>query len=198
MTRIIQRGAEAVLILNKNNLIKQRVEKHYRLKEIDIVLRKRRTKKEVKLLNKIDFSPKVIKSSEFDIEMEFIDGDLIKDVVDSLSKKERKKVCVEIGKKIAEMHDKNIIHGDLTTSNMILKDKVYFIDFGLGFVSRRFEDKAVDIHLLRQAFESKHYRTYDECFKAVLEGYKQSKNFKDVMKQLEKVELRGRYKGKNK
>ena len=97
------------------------------------------------------------------------------------------------------MHDKKIIHGDLTTSNMIVRDgRVYFIDFGLGFESMKFEDKAADLHLLRQALESKHYQHYNECFEAVIEGYKQSGNYKDVFKRLEKVELRGRYKGKNK
>ena len=129
--------------------------------------------------------------------MDFIDGELIKDVLDD--KKDKVEICEKIGKRIAEMHDKDIIHGDLTTSNMILKDdKIYFIDFGLGFVSAKVEDKAVDLHLLRQALESKHYRNYRECYDAVIEGYKQSKNYRDVMSRLDRVELRGRYKGKNK
>jgi len=197
MAKIIQRGAEAVLILNKNKIIKQRIKKNYRLKEIDESLRKKRTKKEVKLLKQIDFAPNVVNFDKFNIEMDFIDGELIKDVLDV--KKDKVEICKEIGKKIAEMHDKNIIHGDLTTSNMILKDnKIYFIDFGLGFTSAKVEDKAVDIHLLRQALESKHYRNYKECYDAVIEGYKQSENYKDVMKRLDRVELRGRYKGKNK
>lgn len=197
MTKIIQRGAEAVLIKDGNKLIKQRIEKGYRLKEIDISLRKRRTKKEVKLLNKVDFAPNVIKADNYNIEMEFIDGDLVKDIMDNISKSERKEICVKIGKNVAELHDENIIHGDLTTSNMIFKNnKVYFIDFGLGFISNKVEDKAVDLHLLRQAFGSKHYRNCEESFKNVILGYKQSKNYRDVLKRLEKVEVRGRYKGK--
>ena len=199
MSKIIARGAEAVLVLNKNNLIKQRIEKHYRLKEIDESLRKRRTKKEVKLLNEIGFAPNVIDSDKFNIEMEFIDGELMKEYLERVDKKERISICKQIGRNVAEMHDKKIIHGDLTTSNMIVRDgRVYFIDFGLGFESMKFEDKAVDLHLLRQALESKHYQHYNECFEAVIEGYKQSGNYKDVFKRLEKVELRGRYIGKNK
>jgi len=79
---------------------------------------------------------------------------------------------------------------------MILKDKnIYFIDFGLGFFSIKLEDKAVDIHLFRQALESKHYKTAEECFKYIVEGYKkESKDFNEVMNRLEKVEKRGRYK----
>lgn len=197
MTKIIQRGAEAVLILDGNKLIKQRIEKHYRLKSIDEGLRKSRTKKEVKLLEQFDFTPKVLKSDKFNIEMEFIDGKLVKNIIDDLDKKSRVELCEKIGRNTAIMHDKNVIHGDLTTSNMILKgDKLFFIDFGLGFTSQRAEDKAVDLHLLRQALESKHYKVYNECFDAVIEGYKQSKNHKEVLKRLSKVELRGRYKRK--
>ena len=91
MAKILARGAEAVLILNKNNLIKQRVEKGYRLKEIDISLRKRRTRKEVKLLKQIDFAPNVFNVDDFNIEMEFIKVNLIKDILDDMRREDRKK-----------------------------------------------------------------------------------------------------------
>ena len=78
---------------------------------------------------------------------------------------------------------------------MILKDnKVYFIDFGLGFISNKIEDKAVDLHLLKQALQSKHYKIYEKGFNYILEGYRKSKNFENTIKRLEKVEKRGRYK----
>ena len=86
MAKIIQRGAEAVLILDNNKLIKQRIVKNYRVEQIDNKLRKQRTKKEVKLLKQIDFAPNVISSDDYNIEMDFIDGDLIKDVLDESSK----------------------------------------------------------------------------------------------------------------
>ena len=58
----------------------------------------------------------------------------------------------------------------------ILKDnKVYFIDFGLGFESKKIEDKAVDLHLIKQALEAKHFNNYEKFFQAVLKGYKLSK-----------------------
>ena len=101
-----------------------------------------------------------------------------------------------IGKNIAKLHDADIIHGDLTTSNMILsgKEVVYFIDFGLGFISKKIEDKAVDLHLLKQALEAKHFTHWETLFKEVINGYSSSKDSKLVLKQLEKVEKRGRYK----
>jgi TP53 regulating kinase-like protein len=102
-----------------------------------------------------------------------------------------------LGENIAVLHQNDIIHGDLTTSNMILKNnKIYFIDFGLGFQSARIEDKAVDLHLLRQALESKHFKHWQTLFDAVLLGYKKLGN-EAVLLQLKKVESRGRYKNQH-
>ena len=189
--KIIKQGAEAIIYLDNNKIIKDRIEKDYRVKEIDLKLRKTRTKKELKLLEKLSFTPKVIFYKDNKIEMEFIDGHLIKDVLENSPKFDL--ICKLIGKQIKEMHDKNIIHGDLTTSNMILRDnKLYFIDFGLGFVSNRIEDKAVDLHLLKQALESKHYRIFDKAFYLILKSYNPNK---ELIKRIEKIEKRGRYKG---
>ena len=71
-----------------------------------------------------------------------------------------------------------------------------FIDFGLGFFSNKIEDKAVDLHLLKQALESKHFKKWDENFKEVLKNYKISKDSEKVLERLKKVESRGRYKDK--
>ena len=95
------------------------------------------------------------------------------------------------------MHNASIIHGDLTTSNIIVHDKVYFIDFGLGFVSTKIEDKAVDLHIIKKALESKHYLHAEECFHYLLEGYtKENKDVEMILRRLEKVEKRGHYKHK--
>ena len=72
--------------------------------------------------------------------------------------------------------------------------KVYFIDFGLGFISKKIEDKAVDLHLLRQALEAKHFKNWKDSFEKVLQGYSTSKNSAAVLEQFKKVEKRGRYK----
>ena len=104
----------------------------------------------------------------------------------------------EFGRQISILHNHDIIHGDLTTSNVILhQDKVYLIDFGLSFYSTKIEDRAVDMHLLYQALEAKHYITFKEDFVAILDGYKFSKNYKMVLDRLKVVEQRGRYKKKN-
>src|SRR3990167_2700846 len=192
--KIIKQAAEAIIFLDKDKVIKERIRKSYRIDDIDNKLRKFRTRSEGKLLEKIDNSPEVyeVNDKEMKIVMEFIDGKLVKDILDNMTREKRNLLLREIGRRIAKMHDKDIIHGDLTTSNMILKDKVYFIDFGLGFHSKKIEDKAVDLHLLKQALESKHYKHFEESYKKVLNGYKSSKNWKEVLKRLEKVERRGR------
>ena len=196
----IARGAEAVIYKKDNIILKDRIAKNYRIKEIDYKLRKFRTKREAKVIEKlqaINFpSPRLIKMSDFSIEMENIDGEKLVDIFE----RDALRFAAEIGRNVALMHKNNIIHGDLTTSNMILssKDKqVYFIDFGLSFFSEKIEDKAVDLHLLRQALESKHYTVYQESYKEVLKHY--SRNYSGaaaVIKRLELVEKRGRYKHK--
>jgi TP53 regulating kinase-like protein len=85
----------------------------------------------------------------------------------------------------------------LTTSNIILNKETYFIDFGLSFFSEKAEDRAVDLHLLKEGLESKHYRIWEECFRCALEAYKkEAKNSEATLKRLEAVEKRGRYRGK--
>jgi len=197
----IAQGAEAKLYLTDNKITKDRIKKDYRIKEIDVRLRKSRTKREAKIFDKlavINFpSPKLIETDNQEkIIMEFIKGPKVRDI---LEEKDYKKLSEEIGKKIAIMHNNNIIHGDLTTSNMILNKEIYFIDFGLSFFSHKIEDKAVDLHLLKQALESKHYKVWEKCFDAALKGYKKEcENSSEVFKRLERVEKRGRYKGKRK
>jgi len=189
-------GAEAVIKMQKNIAIKARIKKNYRISIMDDKLRKQRTKKEIKLLEKAQNLipvPKIIKSSEFSIEMEQIKGKKLSEYLDKL--KNRNYIAEQIGKNIAILHDNNIIHGDLTTSNMIYsKNKVYFIDFGLGYESNKTEDKATDLHLIKQALEAKHFKFFESLFKSILKGYKISKNCSEVLKRLEAVEKRGRYK----
>jgi len=194
-------GAEAVIYLNKNTVTKDRIKKGYRLKQIDEKLRKSRTRRETKVLEKlhaIDFpTPKLILSDDkkMFIKMEFLKGKKLRDALDNTN---CVKLCKELGKKIAILHKNSIIHGDLTTSNMILNKEIYFIDFGLSFFSEKVEDKAVDLHLLRQALESKHHKIFENAFKAVLSGYKiKNPDCNIIIKRLEKVESRGRYKGKS-
>ena len=193
---IIQQGAEAIIIHKGTSVIKDRVSKKYRHPELDKKIIKSRTKKEAKLLEKVSKiipCPLPSKTSFNEIEMPFITG---KKLSESLENLDWKIICKIIGQQIAKIHDNNIIHGDPTTSNMIWQEKenkLYFIDFGLGFVSSRIEDKAVDLHLIKQALEAKHFTIYKEAEKIIIDNYS-SKDRDKILEQLKKVELRGRYK----
>jgi Kae1-associated kinase Bud32 len=198
--KIIFQGAEALILLDKNKIIKKRVKKSYRIPELDEKIRKLRTRAETKLLEKASKKisvPKVLKSDEKtkEILMEFINGKKLSKYLDNFPEKQQLKIFKQVGENIVKLHDSDIIHGDLTTSNMIVKnDNVYFIDFGLGFISYKIEDKAVDLHLLKQALEAKHFKNWEKLFSEVLKNYKKSEKADLVLKQLEKVEKRGRYK----
>ena len=198
MKNIIGRGAEAIIYKDGSSVIKDRIEKKYRLVEIDNRLRKSRTRREAKILNKLEslnFSaPRLLNSCDkkMIVEMEHVAGNNLKDVLnnencDIISKK--------LGKNVALLHNNGIIHGDLTTSNMIIKeDDLKFIDFGLSFFSDKIEDKAVDLHLLKRALESKHHLIWKRCFEVILDEYsKNNPAHRDIFKRLEKVESRGRY-----
>lgn len=104
----------------------------------------------------------------------------------------------KMGRILAEMHDEDVIHGDLTTSNMLLKPEssgdlaLLPIDFGLSFVSALPEDKGVDLYVLEKAFLSTHPNT-ETLFQKVLQSYTAaSKKSLAVIKKLDEVRLRGR------
>jgi Kae1-associated kinase Bud32 len=205
MEKIISQGAEAEIILSNNFIIKDRKKKDYRIPELDLKIRSRRTRSEMKLLLKaseVINCPKLLMKSNTikdssKIKMSFIKGKRLSENLNKFSLKKQKEILEKIGEEISKLHDVNIIHGDLTTSNMIFsRDKIFFVDFGLGFFSRKEEDKAVDLHLLKEALEAKHFESWEELFDCFLKGYGKSKNFNEVIKRLEKVEKRGRYKVK--
>ncbi|MBR9704899.1 Kae1-associated serine/threonine protein kinase [Candidatus Pacearchaeota archaeon] len=196
--KIIGIGAEAIITLKDNQVTKNRVKKSYRILQLDNKLRKKRTKSETKIIEKLKNIipvPKIIKSNNLDIiDMQYIKGKKLSDNLESL---DYKKILKQISNNISIMHDQDIIHGDLTTSNMIYQEdenKVYFIDFGLAFHSYKIEDKAVDLHLLKQALDSKHYKIADTAIKIILNNYK-AKQSKQILERIKAIEKRGRYKG---
>ncbi len=203
--KILYRGAEAEILLStymgRTVVEKRRVQKAYRIKEIDRQLIASRTREEAKLMaesRRIGVSvPLIYDVDLFNgiITMEYLAGDRVKDILNILGKQKRKRICQKIGESIARLHNHDIIHGDITTSNMILfYDRLYFIDFGLGCKTIEIETKAVDLHVLMEAFESTHSQ-YSSCFNNVLDGYK--KNYRGdpvrVLHTIDDIVRRGRY-----
>jgi len=199
--KIIKRGAEAILYLEDSHLVKERVKKNYRLAQIDDRLRKLRTRKEARLLSEAKRAgvetPNMFSVDEngFKITMEFIDGKRLKEFLNETDDDNRDKTAEMVGRSVGLLHKHGIVHGDLTTSNMILKDdKIYFIDFGLGDFSKRVENQAVDLSVLREAFKSTHFKYLNILWESFVKGYKQTNNnFNKVLYTLNDIEKRGRY-----
>jgi TP53 regulating kinase-like protein len=202
MTKLIQQGAEAKIYLNSsNNIVKDRVPKSYRHPTLDNKIRKRRTRSEARILiraaeAKINV-PKIlsaIPSIGRIIHMEYIDGDRLSQTLNDYTKAKQLSIMKKLGTQVAKLHSNHIIHSDLTTSNTILSGgKVFLIDFGLSYISTKIEDKAVDLHLIKQALEAKHFLTHEDLFKAFLKGYEWEETDK-IVERLAVVERRGRYK----
>ncbi|MBS3051511.1 MAG: Kae1-associated serine/threonine protein kinase [Candidatus Aenigmarchaeota archaeon] len=194
--QLIAKGAEATITRDNDTIIKERIKKDYRLPELDEKIRKRRTALEARLLREARragvLTPQVLGEEKNILMLEFIDGQKVKDILDGNCRD----IAEKIGESIAKLHNYGIIHGDLTTSNMIIKDgKIYFIDFGLGFISKRTEDKAVDLYLLHEVLESTHFGVMETAWNEILKSYK--RHYQDgekVIKALLSVEKRGRYK----
>lgn len=107
-------------------------------------------------------------------------------------------VICKIGETIGQMHKNNIIHGDLTTSNILLRGSpsdlnLVFIDFGLSHFENNAEDKGVDLYVLERALLSTH-PDLDTLFESILTGYKKGNTtgYQEVVLKLEEVRLRGR------
>ncbi|MBI4144443.1 Kae1-associated serine/threonine protein kinase [Candidatus Woesearchaeota archaeon] len=193
----IAQGAEAILYENKLTVLKIRPKKNYRIAEIDDAIRKGRTKREIKILEKLKSEgicvPRIIKSADFEIIMERVNGKKLRDVLDK-----HVEYAKELGKIVGKMHAVGIIHGDLTTSNVLVeKGKLWLIDFGLSYFSAKDEDRAVDLHVFHQALESSHYSICSDVLKLFYAGYKCSfSGAKNVLQRLNIVGMRGRYKKK--
>lgn len=206
--KLIRKGAEADLYLGdwygREVVIKKRVQKSYRNPRLDHRLRVTRTVREAENLHeakKASVPTPVVYLVDKDnatIVMEYVRGARIKEILDSLSNEKRVRVCTQIGRMIGQLHNLSLIHGDLTTSNMILPDdeKIFLIDFGLSFHSQDQEDKGVDLHLLRRALNSTHHEHASESMRSVFLGYEKivgTEAASRVLKKVREIEYRGRY-----
>lgn len=141
-----------------------------------------------------------------DIANSVIVKDYITELLNNLQKDQLKtkqklsKLTKEIGVAIAKIHNSHLIHGDLTTSNLLVKldntgitNQLFLVDFGLSFVGQTPEDKGVDLYVLERAIISTHPNTED-LFSSILASYKTSYkgNIKEVMTKFEDIRARGR------
>lgn len=187
----IIRGAEAVVRIGADQVIKRRSSKEYRHPDLDRRLIGERTRAEARLISesrRLGVPTPIIYDITGDtITMERIPGEKI---CDSLSSGFFK----DAGRVVGLLHNAGLIHGDLTTCNMIIKnERCYLIDFGLGFTSSEVEARGVDIHVLFQVLESTvpDDPTLKESF---IDGYRETFPAADeVITREHEIDLRGRY-----
>lgn len=207
---LIQQGAEARVyrshFFKKPTIIKERFIKSYRVPSLDQKLTHRRMNQEVRSMARcrrngirtpavyhMDFKTRTIHMEDI------VEGVPVKEFIrstdQSCSEELLSGLVQTIGRILANMHDCDVIHGDLTTSNMIYSvgsGDLTLIDFGLSSVSGLAEDKGVDLYVLERAFLSTHPNTED-LFQVLLQSYSQAaRNAKPVLAKLDEVRMRGR------
>ncbi len=184
--------AEAIVELKGDLVYKRRIEKRYRVREIDERIRRERTRSEAKIISEARRkgvpTPIIFDVHDYELVMERIEGDLVREVInEAISKR--------IGEFVGILHKNSIIHGDLTTSNIILgKDNIlYLIDFGLSFVESNIEAKGVDVHVFLQSLCGTH-DAHEQLKEAFIKGYLSTfPNAAQVLRRVTEIEQRGRY-----
>lgn len=229
---LITQGAEALLYKttfltpDANAALKVRPSKPWRHPTLDKRLTRQRILAEARVLVKcrkegVDV-PAVLGMSweEGWVALEWIEGKTVKEAIwqkgDS-GEDELRGLLEQIGRCVGRLHAVGVVHGDLTTSNMILRPfvnststtgagaggegssgglegEIVLIDFGLATQAVQEEDRAVDLYVLERAFGSTHPKE-EGMFGVVLEAYAGSyKGAKTTLKRLEDVRMRGRKK----
>lgn len=209
--KLLQKGAEASLFkgcwFGKEVIFKQRLSKKYRLPQLDDDIRSKRTLNEARALIRLkQYGINVPLVHEIDVRnhtiiMQFIDGIKLKKVLPQLEDDEKLKYFKQLGKFIALLHQNGHVHGDITTSNVIItpEGELFLIDFGLHDYSDSIEDKSVDLHLLKRVLISSHGADFNTCFTAFTQGYRiQYQDFdpsvaEQIIKNISVIETRGRY-----
>ncbi len=191
-------GAEATVRIEKDHVVKTRLPKAYRLPALDAALRKQRTRREARLLRRLHSIirvPAVLEENGDTLVLEKIDGEALKRHVTQAR-------CEQTGVLVGKMHAAQNIHGDLTTSNILVEhigkqggtkgkdgEQIALVDFGLSYPSHKLEDFATDVHVFEELVT-------EECFTAFWKGYETTQpKAAEVAKRLEKLKNRGRYRG---
>lgn len=195
----IYKGAEAVLYKDEYLGIpvikKERKPKEYRIEEVDKKIRTNRIKKEARMMKKARKAVKTPYILQIDQEtttltMEEINGKTLKERIKK-KEEEPKEIGKEIGRLIKKLHGEDIIHNDLTTSNMIRgKDgDIYFIDFGLAGNTEKVEDKAMDLLVFKKMLKSTHWENTEKIWRNLKKKYGEEK----TLERLKEIEGRRRY-----
>jgi TP53 regulating kinase-like protein len=204
---LLYRGAEADVIHGEwqglDAVFKVRKPLRYRLPILDDAIRRQRTVREAEMIH---LAKKAGVASPFlynvdvpasTLVMEYISGDRVKDLLGSLPRKEMEGLFLDFGQDVARLHLAGIMHGDLTTANVVRRNgNLVFIDFGLSIRTTRLEDHAVDLRLIKETLVGAHPEVSSVALEELNRGYMAvvgPARSRAVLKQLQNIERRGRY-----
>ena len=192
------RGAEAIvetgLWLGKKAIFNTRNKRGYRHPILEQKLVKERLRSESRIIERLISSgvnvPAIysVDISNNCIIMEFIDGITLEK---ALRGDNFEKYLAQTAKLLSLLHSLNVVHGDPTTSNFMVTDSVYAIDFGLSTVSDDNEDRASDLRVFLESLDSHHSEISGRDI--FLSYYSEWSRSTSVLEALKILELRGRY-----
>ena len=197
---VIKQGAEAILYLDKHlgrkAVAKERIPKGYRDPVLDDIIRRERTVHEARMMSlakragvrtPILYDVDVLR---FRILMQYIEGRNLREVFEE---RVPQGVPRAIGNMAGSLHEAGLIHGDLTTSNMIQSSGLVLIDFGLSRRSAEIEDMGADLLLMEEALVGLHPHRSD-ILEEIREGYAaRFSQAKEVFKKVSEIKKRRRY-----
>jgi len=202
----VWRGAEAIIyrgkLLGMDVVVKWRFPKPYLPREFDEMMRRRRVIDEVKASLRAYAAgipvplPLYADADRGVIVFQYIEGEVLRDVVEALDTPTLCRVCKELGEYLGKLHEIGIVHGDYTTGNVIVcGERVYIIDFGLATFSKRLDDHAIDVHIFFRSIESTHIGREEIMKKCFIEGYTAIRKevAKAVLSKVNEIRKWGRY-----
>ncbi|XP_050363836.1 uncharacterized protein LOC126782603 [Argentina anserina] len=209
---LVKQGAEARVFestfVGRKSIVKERFSKKYRHPTLDAKLTLRRLNAEARCMTKARrlgvYTPVLyaVDTILHTLTFEYVEGPSVKDVFlefglggGGVAAERMDDIAMQIGQAIGKLHDGGLIHGDLTTSNLLIRtatNQVVVIDFGLSFTSTLPEDKAVDLYVLERALLSMH-SSCGNVMDRILAAYrKSSKQWSSTFNKLAQVRQRGR------
>ncbi|GKV48581.1 hypothetical protein SLEP1_g55381 [Rubroshorea leprosula] len=207
---LLKQGAEARVFestfVGRRSIVKERFSKKYRHPSLDSKLTLKRLNAEARCMTKarrLGVSTPVLYAVDpvlHTLTFEYVEGPSVKDVflefgINGVVQERLDDIATQIGDSIGKLHDGGLVHGDLTTSNMLMRNgtnQLVLIDFGLSFTSTLPEDKAVDLYVLERALLSMH-SSCGNVMDHILAGYKKSsKQWSSTFNKLAQVRQRGR------
>ena len=204
----LHRGAEADLSLAKIGpwevVIKRRVKKEYRNSSLDKQIRHDRTVSEASIIHEAKAAgarvPSIVGIDVEDnsIVMTRLDGVVARECLDEMAANDARKLLRSIGEQIGRLHTAGVVHGDLTTSNVIVSPSgtPFIVDFGMSRRSIDPEDRGVDLHLLQRSIAASHSKDSSSMMNAMIRGYEEAAGKKiaaSTWGKAREIARRGRY-----